>query len=860
MLTTFVVNTLADGVGGEADGLVSLREAITAANSNAAFGDAVAGETDGDIIRFDPSVFGEEEAPTIALTEGEFEITDDLRIQGGEIGVTINARNLSRIFNINSSEQVTFGGLTLTGGNADRGGAVLSTGGGQTVFSQTTFESNTATEEGGAVYVDGGEFYAVDSVLDSNTANGASARGGAIFQASGTVGIFNGTLRTNIASVSGGAIEVVDGDFYSSNSNYGSLEIGGNLAGSGGGLHVSGIATTVISGGSFIQNIASRDGGGLWNQAGSRLFLHDVFIGQNEALGNEADNGGGGIFNNGGLVSINGGTISQNDAPGTSGSGGGIFSTDGLINLENVDVSANVATRAGGGIEIIDGVANIQNSTLQLNVAGTSGIVGDGTGNPGNGGGLHVSGNSATVLIGNTQILNNDAASEGGGLWNQAGSFLRVNNETVIEGNRATGDAADQGGGGIFNNGGRISVINSEITSNIALGASGSGGGILSTDGSVFVLNGTIASNQASRAGGGIEVIDGQVNLVDSTLGSAEFGGGNIAGPGDFAAPGNGGGLHVTGTETQVFLSQTLVGFNSAGSEGGGLWNQEGSLLRVDDSTITGNIARGAEADEGGGGIYNNGGNVTILGSSISENEAQGDAGSGGGVFSTDGRLLFFDTTIAFNVARAGGGIEMVNGFAQLENSPVRSNAANTQLFQTPGDGGGIRISGNESTLVLNDSAVAFNSATNQGGGIWNQAGSSVTVNRTDTSFASIFSNTAQDGHGGGIYNRGFLRANDASIQFNTTATLDGGGLFNTRTGVAEIAGSAVIGNNAARTGGGIANFGELSLLDSLFNSNTAAAVGGAIFTDADAVTIDFDSLFVDNIPQEQEQDDLFVI
>ena len=667
MLTTFVVNTLADGVGGEADGLVSLREAITAANSNAAFGDAVAGETDGDIIRFDPSLFGEEAFPTIALTEGEFEINDDLQIQAGQSGLTINARDQSRIFSVNSTELVTFGGLTLTGGNADRGGAVMSTGGGITVFSQAKFENNAASGEGGgAIYVDGSELYLVDSVLDSNTANGPSARGGALLQASGAVGIFNGVMRTNIASVSGGAIEVVDGNFFSTNLQVGDIDVFGNLAGSGGGLHVSGTATVVISGGSFVGNFASTEGGGLWNQAGSRMFLNDVLIERNEIRGSLAGEGGGGIYNNGGLLSINGGRISQNQATGTSGSGGGIFSTDGLINLEGVEISANVASRAGGGIEIIDGVANIQNSTLRLNIAGTSGTVGDGTGNPGNGGGLHVSGNSATVLIGNTEISNNDAASEGGGLWNQAGSFLRVSNGTVIDGNRATGDAADQGGAGIFNNGGRISVIDSEITSNIALGASGSGGGILSTDGSVFVLNSTISLNQASRAGGGIEVIDGQVNLVDSTLGSAEFGGGNLAGPGEFAAPGNGGGLHVTGTDTQVFLNNVTVGHNTAGSEGGGLWNQEGSLLRIDGSRIFGNIARGEGADEGGGGIFNNGGNLTVVGSRISDNQAQGDAGSGGGVFSTDGRLLFFDTTIGNNVARDGGGVENRRRFRKV--------------------------------------------------------------------------------------------------------------------------------------------------------------------------------------------------
>ena len=54
--TTFVVTTAADGIG--ADGQVSLREAVTAANTNAPSGDAPAGSVGFDAIRFAPSLSG----------------------------------------------------------------------------------------------------------------------------------------------------------------------------------------------------------------------------------------------------------------------------------------------------------------------------------------------------------------------------------------------------------------------------------------------------------------------------------------------------------------------------------------------------------------------------------------------------------------------------------------------------------------------------------------------------------------------------------------------------------------------------------------------------------------------------------
>ena len=52
MATDYVVDTDADGID-DTDGLISLREAIMAANTDTAVGDAPAGEPDGDTISFD---------------------------------------------------------------------------------------------------------------------------------------------------------------------------------------------------------------------------------------------------------------------------------------------------------------------------------------------------------------------------------------------------------------------------------------------------------------------------------------------------------------------------------------------------------------------------------------------------------------------------------------------------------------------------------------------------------------------------------------------------------------------------------------------------------------------------------------
>ena len=78
-MATFVVNTTLDELDGSvADGDVSLRDAIAAAN-------AAAGA---DTIGFDATVFNGEAADILRLTQGQVAITDELTIDGA-CGVTI---------------------------------------------------------------------------------------------------------------------------------------------------------------------------------------------------------------------------------------------------------------------------------------------------------------------------------------------------------------------------------------------------------------------------------------------------------------------------------------------------------------------------------------------------------------------------------------------------------------------------------------------------------------------------------------------------------------------------------------------------------------------------------------------------
>ncbi|MCG8648662.1 MAG: hypothetical protein MI861_02455, partial [Pirellulales bacterium] len=479
--------------------------------------------------------------------------------------------------------------------------------------------------------------------------------------------------------------------------------------------------------------------------------------------------GGGGIFNNGGIVSIGSGqpvNITNNVADGASGSGGGIFNAvGGVLSVDGGTISGNSANRAGGGIEDASGPGlgiTLTDVNLDNNLA-----TGGGNG-PGNGGGLHVTGTGDVSISGGT-VNGNSAALEGGGLWNGGGTMII--DGTTISGNTASGDAADDGGGGIFNNGGTVEIGPATITNNVADGASGSGGGILNLGGTITIDNTQISGNSANRAGGGIE--DAGSTGLSITLTNVNLDNNLATGGGN--GPGNGGGLHVTGTGDVSITGGTVNG-NSAALEGGGLWNGGGTMT-IDGTVISGNTASGDAADDGGGGIFNNGGIVDIGQAIITNNVADGASGSGGGILNLGGTITVDNTLIDGNSAsRAGGGIEDQAGeLVSVTDSVISDNNAGS----SPGNGGGIHITG-AGTVDIDGSTISGNTAV-EGGGLWNSGSGTFTLTNS-----TISGNTATGSDGGGIFNTsgGTILSDSVTITLNSASTGVGSGVAGGTSGV----------------------------------------------------------------------------
>ncbi|MEZ6061767.1 MAG: CHRD domain-containing protein [Planctomycetaceae bacterium] len=754
--------------------------------------------------------------------------------------ITINGRDGDDSVTVDfSGGNPVPGGLTFDGGtqNGASGGDSLTVLG---TFTTQTISYTTTSADGnnGSIDVDGAmiTFTGLEPVTAGDSADTilnlpADAANNAVLQDSTNAGeielIDNGTTiedtiipnPTNSLTINLGnqgdalAVNALDAAWVAS------LIINGGTAATddvqltgvalvstpGRGLWVTEVETLGITGGTISGNSASIGGGILIDNSTSgtstTATIDSVAISGNTATGTSATEGGGGLFNNGASVTIQNGTvISGNVASGTSGSGGGIFNAaGGILTISGSSITGNTANRAGGGIEDASGAGlgvTLTGATLAGNSAGID--IGDGAAaNPGNGGGLHVTG-AGDILIDGGTINGNVAALEGGGLWNGTGT-MTIQNGTVISGNTASGDAADDGGGGIFNNGGTLTIDGTAsavtISGNLADGTAGSGGGIFSTDGMVSITGASILSNSANRAGGGIEVVEGTLLLTDTSLTGNDVDGTAAGTPN----PGNGGGIHITGAANTT-VSGGMISNNHAANEGGGLWNNTGTMTIQDAAEIDANTASGNAATNGGGGIFNNGGTLIVDGSNgavvISNNAADGTAGSGGGIFNDDaGTLTISFTVIQSNGAsRAGGGIEdNSSGSTSVTSSTLTGNSAGPG----PGNGGALHITAN-SGVTISNSTISGNSAANEGGGLWNSSQGTLTILNS-----TITGNHADSGgNGGGL----FTDSGGATGLTNTIVAGNDSGAGNTPD---DIAGDSVAGvsfNNligdAASSGG----------------------------------------------------------
>jgi len=330
--------------------------------------------------------------------------------------------------------------------------------------------------------------------------------------------------------------------------------------------------------------------------------------------------------------------------------------------------------------------------------------------------------------------------------------------DLVIQGGLARDNGADGAlawstdslGGGILNNGGNVTLDHVVLTNNVARGGdvaalgvaghNGFGGGIYSSGGALTLAGATLANNQVSGGRGGNH-------------------NGQYAGDGGSAS---GGGLYATGGSLDI--SDSMVTSNrGTGGRGGDGYLTTG--VTTFGHTYRYYTAGGVGGTAAGGGLYVNGGSLTIASSAITTNQAAGGSAGLGGSFNGFGQA---------------GGLYTI-GTLTVSDSTLSSNT-----------GGGIYNGG---TLTVSNSTLSGNSASFYGGAIYN--GGTLTVSN------STLSGNSTNGFGGAIYNRGTLTVSNSTLSGNS-ALLEGGGIFTDINGTQSVTLTNVtLTANRANTGGG---------------------------------------------------------
>ncbi|MGW2934230.1 hypothetical protein ACWDA7_20800 [Streptomyces sp. NPDC001156] len=255
--------------------------------------------------------------------------------------------------------------------------------------------------------------------------------------------------------------------------------------------------------------------------------------------------------------------------------------------------------------------------------------------------------------------------------------------------------------------------------------------------------------------------------------------------------------FEVGGTDGELTLNRVALRNGHLGDEyGGAVLVNAGRVLSVDNSILTGNTAheggavasfggssttiassiiRNNAVNWGGGGLYTLGGSITVRSTIVSGNEAH----HGGGIHNL-GTLLLQSSYVRNNSAQAeGGGVYNV-GTGTISSSSVQNNTADV--------GGGVfNLAG---SLTVNSSTISGNSAADEGGGIRNFA-------TLDVNSSSLAANkvTAADSRGGGLYNGAGTATLTSSSVLGNSAVLEGGGIFENPGSTVDLVGSSDVGN-----------------------------------------------------------------
>ncbi len=644
-------------------------------------------------------------------------------------GNTIDGDHQHYFLNIAQNVMVTINNLTVNnctaapslvdGSQLTAGGAIINRD--TLILNNTRFNNNHAELYGGAIWnydnliVDNSEFNNNTAHVDNLSADGVG-QGGAIY---GGSLIVNNTRFNNNRAYTGGAISV---NRYLIVDN---TEFNNNTAESAGAIHTS--CTSTLTNTVFNNNVADSYGGAISN--GGTLTVnntqfnnntvHGIYM-EDEIFGWMMSGGGGGAISNGGTGNL---TVTDTEFNNNHADNyGGAIDTTAYSNLTvtNSRFNCNTADWRGGAI-------------YYLNASESAGL---GQFHPHGIGSYNI---ADTTFYNNTPanfIIDQDNYIE----LKENDNYINVSNIAIIvDGEEIYNAPTYEYSGGEFD-----MIAYCEIPEgNHLVKLIVNGTNIINNE---YILSDTIDVTYQ----GLIDVIEGAT--MDMALKLEEGLSYNMLETITLDKPGititiDGNGQTINGMQNQVFhvnsgsslVLKNITITNARSQEGGAIYNK--GNLTIIDSTLTNNQATATESSEHaiaeGGAIYNKG-NLTIIKSTLTNNQATATESSelanayGGAISNRDGSVTIIDSTLTNNqiTAKASGDGVTVNAY-------------------------GGAISNFYGSVTITDTTLNSNSATATGAGNWN-----VEVNT----------------FGGAIYNTETLTITDSTLENNNvtaTATAD---------------------------------------------------------------------------------------
>ncbi|MBQ3213725.1 MAG: leucine-rich repeat protein [Clostridia bacterium] len=569
---------------------------------------------------------------------------------------------------VRGSGTATFSGGTISNNKAlnAAGGGVYVTGSVKISIAGTTFSSNTATNSyggafytsssntssvmssgsmvgnsaayGGAFGINGGTFTLSGGIIgDYNTnttySNTATVDGGGVYIRSGTFVLGGGDVRHNSAAGGGGGIFLNAGTLSNTSNSYVNYN---KATGKGGGLYLNGGTFSQGSNGTSAQvnyNSSGNDGGGIYSKinitanfsvssnsavwgGGILIYSGTLTLGSSSAINyNTSTSEGGGIYvYNTASCALNGGTINGN----SNGSlGGGVYygtsSTTGTIGGSTIH---NNSAGAGGGVFVDKGKLTMNSGIIGSYDYNSYATSSNNSNSAGEGGGVYarygefrfyggqIRGNYASTNGGGICSWPNSNVAHVGGNWprifyntaNYGGGMYGTNDTMWIEANYDIAyNRAAYNGGGIYSNG-AVTLPYGYIGIN---SAGSDGGGVYCAAGTTTIAGALIYTN-SSTWGGGVYVANGSyLNMSSGQIydNSASSGGGGVClGNSDGYFTFSGG---MIGSNTGTAASSYSDSSNRTSGNGGGVYIGLGSWMRISNAYVYRNYS-----GNNGGGIY----------------------------------------------------------------------------------------------------------------------------------------------------------------------------------------------------------------------------------------------------------------